>query len=141
METTRAEDLLDVAERYFGQGDYATAAPLLAALSGSESPAIKREGSFLLARSRFHQNRWEEASRLLTEWLQSHSDDLRVGEALLTLAQCHLFMGQYELSRTHLLNAAVYDPSIRRTPSFAAMMELTGTNPDQQGSPTGHPGP
>jgi TolA-binding protein len=141
METTRAEDLLDVAERYFGQGDYATAAPLLAALSRSESPTIRREGSLLLARSQFHQNRWEEASRLLTEWLQTYPDDRRVGDALLNLAQCHLFMGQYELSHTHLLNAAVYDPSIRRTPSYSAMLELTGANPDQPTSPTGHPGP
>ncbi len=123
MNSTGADELLAVAREYFDQGDFARACPLLDALSsGQASPAVQAESTLLAAYCRFYQNRWDQAARLFTDYLNGYPGHPAASKAFITLGQCYLFMGRYKEAKSSLTSALTLDPGIAHKQPFSAIM-------------------
>ncbi len=121
--STPPGELLSVAKGYFLGEDFARAYSLSEALSSGQVPeSVRAESILLCAYCRFRQNRWEQAAKLFTDYLNGYPGHPGASAAFMTLGQCYLFTGHYREARTSLTSALALEPGLAHRQPFVAIM-------------------
>ena len=124
LQVTPPEQLFELAMEHFHKEDYLRAAPILDILSDQPALAVSEDSARYFAYAQFYRNRWEEAAKLFTAWVEAHPENPKAVEVWFTLGECHMFLAHYPEALQALQNALRIDPELADTQPFRAVFTL-----------------
>ena len=113
-----------IAREYYSNGDFLRARYLLKYLSACSVELIKIESGLLNGMMEFYWNRWSEAERLLSKWLEENPAHPEAAKTWFTLARTHMAVKEYSKVEPDLQKVTELDAVMGKSVQVRALRHM-----------------